>query len=258
MSNVIEKPETAIAEPPRKAVTVRTMVQSEQFKAAIGEVMPQHLTPERMVRLFIAAANKVPKLMECSQESVASCMMDLSRWGLEPDGRHAHLIPYEDRKAGKVVCQLIVDYKGLVQLAYRTGNVAKIHADKVCENDVFEVDRGEVTRHQIDYRKPRGAAYAFYCIIKGKDGSEKTEVMTLEEVQAIRSRSRSGGSGPWATDFDEMAKKTVFRRASKWIELSSEIRDAYDREDEIEGTVIHRGPSVKTSADIEALIGFDE
>lgn len=121
-----------------------------------------------------------------------------------------------------------MDYKGLVELALRAGNVSNIHADKVCENDIFEVDRGQIVKHTIDYRKARGDAYAFYCLIRFKDGGEKAEVMTREEVDSIRARSRAGQSGPWVTDYDEMGKKTVFRRCSKWITLSPEIVDALD------------------------------
>jgi recombinational DNA repair protein RecT len=75
--------------------------------------------------------------------------------------------------------------------------------------------------------------------------------MTRDEVEAIRKRSRSANNGPWATDFDEMAKKTVFRRASKWIELSSEIRDAFDNDDKdyVDGRVTSRQTAAITTAD---------
>jgi recombination protein RecT len=67
----------------------------------------------------------------------------------------------------------------------------------------------------------------------------KCEVMTMDEVLAIKSRSRSGNSGPWQTDFNEMAKKTVFRRVSKWLPLSPELVDAMQKDDDriVEGVV---------------------
>src|SRR6185295_13567919 len=79
-----------------------------------------------------------------------------------------------------------------------------------------------------DFKKPRGNAYAYYAICHFKDETEKCDVMTKDEIEKIRSRSRAGQSGPWTTDFDEMAKKTVFRRLSKWIQLSPEYRDALE------------------------------
>jgi recombination protein RecT len=110
----------------------------------------------------------------------------------------------------------------------RSGDIASIHADVVCDNDEFEVNLGKVTVHKIDYRKPRGAAYAFWARAEFKNGNQKCEVMTKMEVDAIRARSRAGSAGPWVTDFNEMGKKTVFRRLTKWIPLSAEIRDAID------------------------------
>jgi recombination protein RecT len=129
-----------------------------------------------------------------------------------------------------VECQLIIDYKGLVELAMRSGNVAAIHADTVRESDVFEYNRGTIETHKIDFRKPRGEVFAVYALVRFKDGAEKAEVMTREDVEKVRLRSRAGQSGPWMTDWEEMAKKTVFRRLSKWIPLSAEFRAANEHD----------------------------
>lgn len=152
--------------------------------------------------------------------------------GLEPDGRNAHLIPYENRKLGITECQLIVDYKGYVELVMRSGLVSRIHADKVCEKDQWEYNLGEVKKHVPNFREDRGPAFAYYVLVEMKDGSRKTEVMTRAEVDGIRARSRASGSGPWVTDYDEMAKKTVFRRCQKWLTLSPEIRELLDKDDD--------------------------
>jgi recombination protein RecT len=180
-------------------------------------------------------------------------MLQLSQWGLEPDGRRAHLIPFRNNRENRTECQLIIDYKGLVELILRAGNVASIHADKVCDADEFVYDCGQIVSHKIDFRKPRGEVFAYYCIITRKDGTKKCEVMSREEVDAIRKRSKSASNGPWVTDFDEMAKKTVFKRASKWCELSSEIRDAieHDDRDTVEGRVTR---SAVTADDIGRLL----
>lgn len=187
--------------------TLRSQIESEGFAAQIAKVLPSHLTPERMVRVAVTAMLKTPKLMQCTQTSFFNCMLTCSQFGIEPDGRLAHLIPFENRKAGTTDCQLIIDYKGLVALALRSGSVSSIHADKVCTEDIFVYDKGQIVTHKIDFRSPRGKPFAYYAIVKMKDGSEKCDVMQLEEVEAIRRRSRSASSGPWVTDFDEMAKK---------------------------------------------------
>lgn len=203
------------------------------YKKEFARALPRHMKPDRFIRIALTAITKNPKLLQCTKASLMGCLLDLSQLGLEPDGRRAHLIPYNDRKNNTVVCTLIVDYKGLVELAMNAGDVANIHADVVCDEDVFVYDKGEVVQHAIDFRKPRGKMYAAYCIITMKDGTKKCEVMTKEDVDSIRGRSKAKDSGPWCTDYNEMAKKTVFRRASKWIKLSPELREKIETDDQV-------------------------
>lgn len=226
------QPQQKTAVQVRKPLTIRERLGSDEFKRAVAEVLPKCLTPDRFLRVAILATTKTPKLLQCDQGSFFNALLTLSQYGLEPDGRRAHLIPFENRKRNVTECQLIIDYKGLAELAMRSGVVSNIHADIVCENDEFDYDCGELKRHKIDFRKPRGAVYAVYCVCRFKDGTQKTDVMTIDEVDVIRKRSRAGSNGPWATDYNEMAKKTVFRRLSKWLPLSPEFRDAIDHDDE--------------------------
>jgi recombination protein RecT len=215
----------------KKTRTLKGLLSEENVKAQFALALPKHLNADRFARVAITALTRTPKLQECTPESFMKCLLDLSAMGLEPDGRRAHLIPY-----GKE-CTVVVDYKGKVELALRCGNIASIHADKVCENDQFVVNRGTIEKHVVDYKSDRGDSYAFYCLIRFKDGGEKSEVMTSKEVAQIRERSQgykyarqNNKSHPWITDFDEMAKKTVFHRASKWIELSPEIREHFEKD----------------------------
>jgi len=243
---------TEITEAPKRQLTIREHLNSDGFRDALAKILPKHLHADRAVRIATTAIIRNPALQKCTQQSFFDCLWQVYQWGLEPDGRHAHLIPYGDK------CTLIIDYKGLVQLMMRTGKVSRIHADKVCTNDEFVYDLGEVKTHRPILIGDRGEVYCYYCIIEMQDGATKCEVMTVDEVTKIRDRSRSGKTGPWVTDFDEMAKKTVFRRASKWCELSAEIRDAIAADDEIEGTVTHRGPTTTTADELAGLLASDE
>ena len=211
---------------------MKSLLEGPAFHAEIAKVLPKHLTPERMIRVAITATMKTPKLLQCTAESLTKCLLDCSALGIEPDGRRAHLIPFEDNRNKVTTCTLIIDYKGLAELAMRSGLVSNIHADVVRDNDVFEYDMGEIKAHKIDFRNERGPAYAFYAICRFKDGSVKADVMSVDEVEAIRMRSKSPNAGPWATDPVEMGKKTVFRRLSKWLPLSPEFRDAVEKDDE--------------------------
>lgn len=206
-------------------------LKSPGFREAIQQVLPKHCTPDRFVKVALTATMRVPKLAQCTKASLVKALMTCSELGLEPDGRRAHLIPYDDRKAGVTHAQLIVDYKGLVELIRRSGEVSDIHADVVCENDEFEENLGQVTKHRIDRRQPRGKPFAAYSRVTLKDGTVSCCVMGVDEIEAVRSRSLAGRSGPWVTDWPEMAKKTVFRRHSKWLPVSPEIIDATEVED---------------------------
>lgn len=227
---------TAVEQKQTQALTLRGEIEGEGFKLALAQALPKFLTAERFVRMAITAMTRTPKLKDCTRMSFFKCLMDLAALGIEPDGRRAHLIPYKrkDRETQQeyLECQLIIDYKGLAELVYRSGMVSTLHADVVCENDLFKYDRGEIKEHVIDFKKPRGKAYAAYAICRFKDGGEKCEVMNYDEIEGIRKRSKSGNVGPWVTDRHEMDKKTVFRRLSKWLPISAEVRDAFEKDDD--------------------------
>jgi recombination protein RecT len=212
----------------QKPKTIRSELEGERFKLAIAKALPKHLTPDRFIRVALTAITKTPKLADCDQYSFFNALLTLSQLGIEPDGRRAHLIPFDNRKRGVTEVQLLLDYKGLVELAMRTGLISSIHADIVCDKDTFEYDRGELKAHKINFREPRGEMYAAYALCRFKDGTESCQVMAKSDIDGIRSRSRAGNSGPWVTDYNEMAKKTVFRRLSKWLPLSPEYRDAIE------------------------------
>lgn len=229
---------TAIAKE-KKTATIRDTLKSEGMLAELNRVVPRHITGERMARVALTALLRIPTLNDCDQSSFFRCLLDLSQWGLEPDGRRAHLIPFKNNKLGIFECQLIIDYKGYVELAYRSGLVKSIHADVIYEGDIFQYSMGEVRDHvpwflRRDGMRPedKGQVQGAYCRVELLGGTVKSEVMDVEDVERIRKRSKAANSGPWVTDWNEMAKKTVFRRVAKWLPLSAEFRDAVERDDD--------------------------
>ncbi len=239
------------SKPDKKQLTIKDQLQNQAVIEQIQKALPSHMSAERMARIAMTALTRVPKLAECTQASFFKCLLDLSSWGLEPDGRHAHLIPYGQE------CTLILDYKGIVALAYRSGFVKNIHGDVVRNGDVFVYSLGKIIAHtpwayRNDERpKDAGDVIAAYCIVEMKDGATHHEVMTKDEIEAIRARSKAGRSGPWVTDWDQMARKTVFRRASKWLPLSAEIQEAFDRDHD-------SLPQLQVSTKRATAIGIDE
>jgi recombination protein RecT len=218
---------------------LKGLLNSDSMKQQFANALPKHLKPERFIRVATTALMRVPNLAACTPESFMKCMLDLSAWGIEPDGRRAHLIPFKNNRSGTYECTLILDWKGLAELALRSGMIGKLHADVVCENDVFGYNLGEITAHVIDFRKPRGEPYAAFALATTKDGATFVAVMSKEEIEKIRDNSQGYKSAiqynktnPWISDPGEMWKKTAFRRLSKLLPLSAEFRDAASKEDE--------------------------
>lgn len=236
----IQETQTAQLEKPAKE-SVKDWLSSDETKAMIAAALPKICTPDRFMRVMMTAAQKNKELLKCTKQSLFEAMMSCAELGIEPDGRRAYLIPFKNSKKGVVECQLQLGYKALVELVLRSGTVSNIHADVVCDNDDFEYDTGEIKRHKIDFKKERGAMYAAYAKATFKDGTTKAEVLSKFEIEAIRNRSqavraakRYGKDTPWDTDYNEMAKKTAFKRLSKWLTLSPELRDAIAKDDEAE------------------------
>lgn len=214
-------------------LAVLSTINTEAFKAELDRCATKHLTGDRIVRIAINACkdDKLARAAASNPNSLMESLMKCSAYGLEPDGRHAHLVPY-----GNSV-QFIADYKGLVNICYRTGQVHSVHADVVYEGDIFRYSAGKCTGHvpwylRQDEFKPteRGDIIAVYCTVKLANGAEKCEVMSFEESEALRERSPSKNNGPWKTDPNEMRKKGVFKRCSKWLPFSAEEKRAFNED----------------------------
>jgi len=215
---------------------IKSLIQSESGKKQFALALPKHINPDRFVRVALTAFTKTPKLLQCTKESLLAALLDCSSMGIEPDGRKAHLIPYGNK------CQLIVDYKGLVDIARRSGEIADIHADVVCENDAFECSFGSDSKlNHTPAPKDRGPVVQVYSFVRLKDKSSSFEVMNIEEVNKIKTRSKAASSGPWVTDWNEMAKKTVFRRHSKWLPESPEMQLALEKDWDKPGDLLNPG-----------------
>ena len=230
-----------------KSQPVVELVKSDLFVGEIEKLLPTLVKPQHFVRVALTAMYKQPKLTACTHLSIFNALLDLASFGLEADGRHAHLVPYEDKRNHRYLCQLILDYKGLVTLVRRAGDVRHIHADVVYQNDgwIFSYGSNRVLKHTPDFghrnRAAGDQAIAFYDFVVLRDGTEEFMVMSNDEVEAIHQRSKAKDKGPWVTDYDEMGKKTVFKRHCKWLELSSEVRRAIDRDEDAIDVAGERG-----------------
>lgn len=188
-----------------------------QFAMALPRV---GITAERMTRFALTALNRTPTLLKTQPQTFLACVVQSAQLGLDPSGitGEAYLIPYKD------VCTFIIGYRGLLKLARRSGKIKEAAAHVVYEKDEFEYEYGLESKlvHKPSTEKDPGPILYAYAYAKFIDGGQAFEVMTKEQIDAIRGRSRAGQNGPWVTDYPEMARKTAFRRLAKWLPLEPE------------------------------------
>ncbi|ABD27135.1 rect protein [Novosphingobium aromaticivorans DSM 12444] len=196
-----------------------------EFRAAL----PAHVTVEKFTRVAQTAILSNPNLMRADRASLFGSITKLAQDGLLPDGREAALVMF-----GQQV-QAMPMIAGVLKKIRQSGEVAKISAQVVHENDHFVVSYGfdeDVTHNPPPLDKPRGKAIGAYATAVLKDGSRMLEVMSLEEIDKVRAVSRAGKSGPWVQWWGEMARKTVMRRLSKRLPMSTDLEEeVFSRDD---------------------------
>jgi recombination protein RecT len=209
----------------------------EARKSSFAQVLPQHIKVDRLIRAALLAMSRSPLLLQCTQNSIIQSMMVAAQLGLETDGvlGSAYLVPFRN-KSGEYEAQLIPGYRGLIDLARRSGQIKRIEARVVKEKDKFEFHYGlePILRHVPCFPADGGNIIAAYAIAELTDGSTQVEVMSKAEIDGIRARSKAKDSGPWVSDYGEMARKTVVRRLIKYLPLSVELARAIEIDNRVE------------------------
>ena len=231
-----QKQDTGAAAPAGKITTYKEKVDSvrdalTKMGSQIQAALPKHITVDRMLRVALTAVQKTPKLLDCDRTSLFAAIMQAAELGLEPGGAIAmsYLVPFK----GKVT--FIPSYRGLIELARRSGQIMSIWSHVVYEKDVFSVSFGldPNLKHEPLWNGDRGRPIGAYACARLKGDAIQFEVMSVAEIEKIRKAAPSAGgeSSPWDTHWDEMAKKTLLRRLSKLLPVSVEYRKALDYEE---------------------------
>ncbi|MCI8915645.1 MAG: recombinase RecT [Oscillospiraceae bacterium] len=222
MENAIQKAQAA------KPATEKPAAIQDYIKRMEGEIkkaLPSVLTPERFTRITLSALSTNRALAQCTPNSFLGAMMTAAQLGLEPNTPlgQAYLIPY--RNHGRLEAQFQLGYKGLLDLAYRSGEVSTIQAHTVYENDELDYELGlEPKLRHVPAKRDRGNPVYFYAVFRTKDNGYGFEVMSVEDVRAHAQKySKAYKNGPWQTNFEEMAKKTVLKRVLKYAPLKTEF-----------------------------------
>jgi len=235
-NNIIQK-QTAGA--PAEKKTMQAYIKS--MEGEIKKALPSVITPERFTRMVLSAISVNPKLASCTPASFLGAMMSAAQLGLEPNTPlgQAYILPYMNR--GSLEAQFQLGYKGLIDLAYRSGEVEVIQSHIVYENDEFECNYGlEPTLKHTPASKDRGEPIKVYAMFKTKSGGFGFEVMSMDEVRAHAekySKAYNSSFSPWKTSFEEMAKKTVLKRVLKYAPLKSDFVRAVVQDETIKSEI---------------------
>lgn len=234
----------------------------KRMQNEIKKALPSVITPERFTRITLSALSANPKLAETTPQSFLGAMMTAAQLGLEPNTPlgQAYLIPFWNSKAKCLECQFQLGYKGLIDLAYRSGEVSVIQAQVVYEGDEFSYAFGlEPELKHVPAKEMRGDPVYVYAVFKTKDGGYGFEVMSMDDVRAHAQKySKAYSSGPWQTNFEEMAKKTVLKRVLKYAPLKSDFVRAVAQDESIKSEISEDMYSVPTVYVDDEVIDVDQ
>lgn len=235
MSTSLEKIK---AKPLGQVTNVRELLLNDGAKGQLQQVAAAHMKPERMMRLMANAVRTTPKLAECDPMSLLGGLMTCAGLGLEPNTimGHAYLIPFRNNKKNLTEVQLVIGYKGLIDLARRSGHITSIAAGvHYSDDDLWDYEEGTEARLRHIPGAQEGDKRHAYAIAKFKDGGHAYVVLPWAKVMKTRDGSQGWQTAvrygkqkqsPWALYEDEMAKKTAVRALAKFLPLSVEFRDA--------------------------------
>jgi recombination protein RecT len=228
----------AVAAEPKGTRTIRDEL--IRMRPEIEKVIPRQVGAERFTRLVLTELRRNPMLMECAPQSVLGAMMLCAQLGLEPGPLgHAYLVPYGRE------CQFILGYRGMIELASRSGRLRSIVARPVYEGDSFSYAYGITDRlsHVPCVAADRGPVVLYYGLARfASPSGYYLHVMQPDEIEAARGRSATGKKnvGPWKSDYLAMACKTVVRRMQPYLPASVHLARAIDSDEQIvEGFTEH-------------------
>lgn len=218
---------SAIATRRQQMDTVRDLV--ERYEEKFQKVLPRYLSAERMIEITMTEIARNPDLLKCTQASLIGCVIQSAQLGLQPGiVGEAYLIPFRNNKRNVTECTLIPGYKGLLKLAFNSGELAAVQCEVVRKGDAFDYRYGtDGYLHHVpsdEDEEVRAMTHA-YAVIHMKGSDVPTwEVFNRRKVEKAKKSSRAAASGrsPWSTHEDEMWMKTVLRHVCKRLPASIE------------------------------------
>jgi len=203
-----------------------------KFETNIERSLPDGMTVERYKMLCENLLRQNKQLLNVDPVSFLSSVLMSAQLGLEPGPPLGLSWIIPRRNSGKLEASMQLGYRGLIQLAYRSGQVKRIEAHIVHEGDPFDYGFAIPGGWRIDWT-PQGEPGRdwshVFVVAETVLGAEMVEVMTVDEIRAHRDRYSKGwdkGGSAWKSNEPEMARKVVTAKLCRQLPMSAEFRDA--------------------------------
>lgn len=208
------------------------------MKDRIAAVLPKHLTADRILSMAATTIVKNPQIAKCTPASLLGAVMQASILGFPPVDAlgYCYFVPFNNKRVVNGVevkqpeVQFQIGYKGLIELARRSGKIKMVYAEVVRDGDEFEVGFGLEPKlyhkPKFDSSKPMTHVYA---VCHFTDGGYNFVVLSRSDVERLRMRSpmqKSNPSGAWLTDYDSMAKAKALKQLAKYMPLNIDQQEA--------------------------------
>lgn len=213
----------------------------ERSRNSFEEMATKYLPADRIFKLAAVAMSRDPKIADCTGVSILKSVMDACQMGLDCSGINGQgwILPYRNKKTNKTEAQFIPGYRGLTEIARRSGAVEDIDAQLVYANDVFRIRMGSNPGidHEPETRGDRGEFLGAYAVATLATGKQKSEWMDAADIDNTKKSSRSAGSdySPWNTFAGEMRRKTVIKRICKYLPYDATLQLAIDADNRAHG-----------------------
>lgn len=224
----------AIQQTRKSGGTLKDFLESDAVRAKLAQVANKVMKPEDLIRMALMAISRNPDIAKCTQASIVRSLIDAAELGIQPGGTmgRGYLVPRKNTKVQPAVTECCFDpgWRGLIDVARRSGLIARIEAHVVYQRDLFRVTYGVESKivHEPVLEGDAGPIVAAYAVAFFKDGTYQAEVLRKADIDKIKGSSASQ-NGPWSKWYDEMARKSAVRRLCKYLPFDSLLEKALEK-----------------------------
>lgn len=249
----------AVARRDPAASSIQAEVRNMEHQFALA--MPKGVEAAQLVRDALTSITRNPDLAKCDRLTVLGGLMTCAQLGLRPGVLgHAWLLPFWNSRNRQMEAQLIIGYQGYAELANRSGQIQSMIARTVYSNDHFSIDYGlhDDLVHRPAMGEDRGIPVGYYAIVKTTSGGHAFEYMSQIEMEKHRDRyamaKKKDGTivGPWATQFEQMAQKTVFLKLKRWMPKATDLQAAIEADNSVRVDITPDADPVNVSQPLNA------